>query len=208
MLRPLGVAESLEIVEEEIVFTLSALQSDPRAVSLLPMTQGWLELVRDAQKLDRRTRSRVVNAEARRVVSNENLDDVCEAFGADLRAAVGGDTTSQRWQTFFGGTVGRFVRQALRKQVVAVAGWLARDDEPTLEPHRRALDHWTRAATAAVEDTAALATMRAQNQIRREHLAEDLTREREALHDALTALAAEHNLPASWTTIFFRRSLR
>lgn len=205
MPRALGAQESLDSIEDEILYTTSALQSDPRAFVLLPMTEGWLEMLDEARKLDARTRRRVINAEARRVVSNENLDDVCEAFGADLLASVEGDRSSDRWQSFFGGSVGRFVRQALRRQVKAVAGWLDKAD-PALEPHREALTQWTAAATAAVEDTHALAVTRARNQIHREQLAEDLSRERDALHSALEACATEHDLPATWTEIFFRRS--
>ncbi len=205
MPRPLGVREPLEAMEDEVVYTLSALQSDPRAVALLPMTEGWLELLKDAQKFDRRTRARVVNAEARRVVANQNLDDACEAFATDLLAAVGGDTGAERWRGFFGASAARFIRQALRKQALAVANWLVSDD-PVLEPHRRALEQWTRAASTAVEDTEALAVIRARNQVRREQLAEDLSRERDALHAALTDLASECSLPPAWTGAFFRRS--
>lgn len=204
MPRALRASDTLDLLEDEVVYTISALQSDPYAVALVHHTDGWMEMVAEARLLDRKTRQRTVNAEARRVVSNENLDDTCEAFGRDLLKDVEGDTRHTRWRMFFDVSVGRFVRQALRRQVQAVASWLEHQD-PALEPHREALTQWTAAATAAVEDTQALAVERARNQISREQLAEDLSRERDALHQALLDVAQAHKLPGTWPEVFFRR---
>jgi len=171
----------------------------------LPLAADWLSRLQEVRKLDKRTRIGVVNAEARRVVSNENLDNACELFGAALLEGVGGDLSAERWRRFFEMPVGSFIRQALARQVVAVAKWLGHDD-PILENHREALAQWSAAAQAAVQDTQSLATTRAKNQIGREQLAEDLSRERDALHCALVELGESAQLPITWPEAFFMRT--
>lgn len=194
--------DPLDRIEDAVRYTISALQADPRTADLLGLTKGWIPALKETHALDRKARTRTVNAEARRVVSNENLDAACEAFGADLFEAVDGDRKSPRWTTFFEIPVASFVRQALDRQVAAVARWLERDDD-VLEDHREALEQWSAAAGAAVEDTRKLALVRARAQIAREELALGINREREALLAALVEIAEDQGLPATWPDVFF-----
>lgn len=205
MPRALTPHDPLDFIEDELTFTISALRSDPHGAAFLGLTTTWMERLEEVRKLDRITRRKVVTTDARRVVANENLDDTCEAFAEALLEAVEGDQRSERWRRFFTVPVHRFVRQALRTQVTMVEGWLAEDD-PTLEPYREALANWIRAATVSLDDARKLAVTRAETMIRREHLAEDLSRERFALHSALALYAGEQHLPDTWPRAFFRQS--
>lgn len=77
-----------------------------------------------------------------------------------------------------------------------------------LENHRTPLETWATAADLAVKRTAGLATVRGTAQIAREQLAEDLTRERDGLHDALSARARDRSLPREWPDQFFKKATR
>ena len=203
-LRALSPDDSLAAIGDELIYTISALQADPRAAALLSLTEGWLTTLDEVRKVDRKARVKVVNAEARRVVSNENLDNACEAFGAALLDDVEGDRSSARWKAFFIVPVASFVRLSLRRQVEGVEHWLERDD-PLLATHREALTQWSAAAAAAVEDTRRLAVARSSILIAREQLAEDISREREALLCGLLEIASDEVLPPTWPEAFFYR---
>ena len=118
--------------------------------------------------------------------------------------AVGKDTASPRWRKLFAIAVSRFVRQALSKQVRQVNAWLAQADEPVLKKHRATLHTWADKADAALTQTAALALARGEAWSAFEQLAEDLTRERDGLRDALAAIARHKGLPRTWPDLFFR----
>ncbi|MEL6181289.1 MAG: hypothetical protein AAFS10_20195 [Myxococcota bacterium] len=207
MPRPLTAHDPLDHVEDELNFTLSALNSDPHGSAFAPLTETWLPRLETVRKADRVVRRRVVTTDARRIIANENLDDACEAFGAALFEAVGEDDRAERWTRLFKVPVHTFVRQAFRTQVAMVQAWLDSDEEePVLEEHRPLLEHWVKAATVSLEDARALAVQRAENTMRREHLTEDLNRERDALYSALVQYARDHELPATWPEAFFRKS--
>src|SRR5262245_20978551 len=124
--------------------------------------------------------------DAARVVANDRLDNACVNFGDDLKSAVKKDLTAPRWLQFFNIAVSKFIRQRLANQVQTVRGWL-RSSDPVLDKHRTALDTWSKAADDALVQTRAVATVRGEAWIAREEMAEDLTRERDGLHDALSA---------------------
>ncbi len=203
MLRIIEPGDALDAIEDELIHTISALQSDPNAVAFVSLTRAWLETLEKVRVGDRRARRKVINAQARAAVANEHLDEACEAFGAALLEAVGGDTDDPRWRRFFNVPVGLFVRQALMRQVEQVGAWLQEDD-PVLAEHREALAQWSRAASVALGDTERLAMVRARNTIDRESLAADLNRERQALYEALVAQASAKGLAEGWPKVFFR----
>jgi hypothetical protein len=194
----------LDDTETEVFFTRSALKADPDAKDLLAMTDGWLALVDAARKKERAAREAHADADAARIVANARLDRACERFGDELYLTVDKDRASARWTAFFSVTVSKFVRQALGKQVGRVRGWLSSNDG-VLEKHRDELDAWSKSAEAALQQTAAVATVRGEARIAREQLAEDLTRERDGLHDALSARGREKRLPRDWADQFFRK---
>jgi hypothetical protein len=99
--------------------------------------------------------------------------------------------------------VSKFVRQRLSTQVERVRGWLQSSDA-LVETHRKPLDTWSKAAGDALVQTRAVAVVRGEARIAREELAEDPTRERDGLHDALSAIARERKLPREWPDLFFR----
>lgn len=143
------------------------------------------------------------------VTANARLDTVCAVFGDRLFLAVGKDRKSKRWLQFFKVPVCSFVRQALATQVATVRGWLAEGDDELLDKHRKELERWATAADdALVKTRGSAAQRRGQLWQRREELADALTRERDSLHEALSAHARERNLPRSFADAFFRRSTR
>lgn len=95
------------------------------------------------------------------------------------------------------------------KQVQKVKGWLdPKVTDDIVEKHRTPLTTWSNAAAASIEQTASAAMVRGAARIAREQLAEDLTRERDGLYDALSARARERGLPRDWPKQFFRVSTR
>ena len=77
-----------------------------------------------------------------------------------------------------------------------------------LDKHRTALTTWSNAAAVSIEQTNGVSMVRAAAQMAREQLAEDLTRERDGLYEALAAHARTKGLPRDWPKQFFRVTKR
>ena len=196
-------------MDDEIYFTRATLKADPDAVDLLPMTDDWLALVDAARAKERQARIADLDATAARVISNHHLDRACAAFGDDLYLAVGKERESPRWTRFFPVAVSRFIKMRFDKQVQQVKAWLQPGvNDATLEQHRPALTKWSNAADASIALTHGVAMVRGAARMAREQLAEDLTRERDGLHDALTTRARERGLGRDWANQFFRVGVR
>lgn len=189
--------------EDEVLFTRAALLADPDAAAQAAQTAAWLAIVDGARAKDRTAREAVMNTDAARIVANTRLDLACVAFGDDLFLAVGKDTKGVRWTQFFAIAVSRFIKQRLADEAAKVRNWLG-SKEPALDKHRSALDLWSAASLTAIEKTHGIALVRGEATIAREEMAEDLTRERDGLHDALSAHAREVGLPRNWADQFFR----
>ena len=194
---------SYDTIEDEILFTVASLAADPDSRDLLALTEGWLSRLDEARTKDRAARQEVTGADALRIVADSRLDRACTSFGDALLLAVDKDSRSPRFRQFFPLPVSSFIRGSLPKQVAKVRAWLGSEDD-ALEPHRAELDRWSKAAAEALERTNALALVRGQARIAREQLAYDLTRERDGLHDALSARSRERGLARSWPDLFFR----
>lgn len=208
-IREITAEFTLDDTEDEVLFTRAALKADPNANHLLPMTDDWLSLVDAARAKDRDARVANADATAARAVTNFHFDHACTQFGDDLFLAVGKDRESARWTQFFPIAVSRFVKMRFDKQIQKVQGWLAPNvTEPALDKHRPALTTWANAAAAALGQTSAVSLVRGAAQMAREQLAEDITRERDALYDALSVHGRTKSLPRDWPKQFFRVSTR
>ncbi|MDI1477540.1 hypothetical protein [Polyangium sp. y55x31] len=205
--RKIVPTQPLDETDAEVFYTRSCLKGDPDACDLLPLTDTWLAMVDAVRVKERAAREAQADADAARIIANGRLDAACARFGDDLWLAVNKNRSSARWTQFFSSTVSKFVRQALPKQVARVRGWLESKD-PVLDKHRAHLEPWVNAAGAAIARTAAVATVRGEARISREELAGNLTRDRDGLHDALTARARERGLPRDWADQFFRKVSR
>lgn len=193
---------TLDDYEREIIYSRAALAADPSAADLLPLTDGWDALVEAARAKRRASWVAEVGADAQRRVSNEGLDDTCSAFGAEL--GLQNKPGTEVYRLFFRNmTASRFVKQALSTQVGAVEAWLITTDSAVLERHRARITPWVRAARTALTATDASAVPMGQWQITRATLAEDMTRERDALWSALDERRRERNLPRGWPGLFF-----
>ncbi len=203
MPRKLVSTMSLDVLEDEVLFTIASMEADPDASPLVPMTEGWLEHISAVRAIELGARKTIAATDARRMVANGRLDSACTSFGDDLLLACGKDTASPRWRQFFRSPVSRFVRTSLSKQVGIVLGWLSSPDT-VLVKHKPALETWATKADTALKETAALAMTRGQVLSAREQLAEDLTAERDGVRDALAAVARKNGLPRAWPDLFFR----
>jgi hypothetical protein len=201
-LRKLTSETTLDDHEREIIYTRAAVAADPNAADLLSLTDGWDGFV-DAARIKRRASwVAQVGADAQRRVSNEGLDGSCTAFGAEV--SLQDKPGTEGFRLFFrNATVSRFIRQPLATQVGAVEAWLITTEHPVLERHRARITPWVRAARAALTATDASAVPMGQWQIARATLAEDMTRERDALWSALDERRRERNLPRDWPGLFF-----
>ncbi|HSN97603.1 MAG TPA: hypothetical protein VLS89_04865 [Candidatus Nanopelagicales bacterium] len=205
--RKISAKMTFDDMEVQAFFTRAGMKADPDAADLVPLTDGWIPMIDAARAKDRVAREAQADTDAARVVANTRLDRACEQVGDELYLAVDKDRESARWKQFFPATVTRFVRQALAKQVARVFGWLESKD-PVVEKHRTALDTWAKAADTAVKRTAGIATVRGEARVAKEQLAEDFTRERDGVHDALSARGRERGLPREWADQFFKKASR
>jgi len=192
-------------LEDEILFTRAALQADPQAAPLVGKTETWMAAVDEVRRLVRESRGEVMRTDAERAVANGRLDNACTRFGDALFLDVGKQRDHKRWTQFFKMPVSHFVRMRLSEQVTTVRGWLGAKDA-VLETYRAELTRWVEATDQALVATKATSNVRGQAWQAREQLAEDMTRERDALHEALAALGRENQLERSWPDLFFRRN--
>ena len=193
---------TLDDYEREIIYSRAALAADPNARDLMHHTDGWDGLVDAARAKRRASWEAEVGADAQRRVSNDGLDVSCSAFGAEL--GLQSKPGTELYRLFFRNmTASRFVKQALSTQVGAVEAWLTTTEHPVLERHRARITPWVQAARAALTATDAAAVPMGQWQITRATLAEDMTRERDALWAALDERRRERNLPRGWPGLFF-----
>jgi hypothetical protein len=197
---------TFEEIEDEVLFTRSALKADPDAEDLLPMTDGWMAMLDEPKRLSLAAREAKADADGSRIVSNHRLDEICTRFGDELFLDVGKDRTSRRWTQHFSVVVSKFVRQALGKQVTSVRAWLDSSTDAILERHRETLTLWGNRADAALVATKATAIPRGNAWVAREDLAEGFTAARDGLYETLAARAREHSLDRSWPDIFFRKT--
>lgn len=206
MPRKIDVDWTLDTIEDEILFTRSALEADPDARDLAALTDDWLGLVDEVRVRDRAARMAEASASAHRAVANGRLDDACRQFAKRLGLET--DTGSARWKRFFGKPVGAWLKQRLAGQVTAVRGWLTITGDAVLDASREPLTQWSDASHAALERTAASAQVRGAARVAREELAIDLTRERDGLHAVLVARANERGLGRDWPARFHRAPTR
>ena len=203
MPRLLNATSTFDDLEDEVLFTIAAIQADPDAADLLPMTGTWLGLISTARAGNLTMRQQAATADAQRIIANGRLDSACVAFGDALFAAVGKDRASARWKTFFAEPVSSFVKQALDRQLKTVKGWLGLPSDAALEPHRPALQKWADAAASAQVKTAEVAGLRGLAWQQREALTDALTRDRDGLASALGQRARERGLQRDWPELFF-----
>ena len=206
--RKLLPTMSLEVFEDEILFTRAAVKADPDAADLLSLTDAWMGMVESARAAAFRAREGVADADGARSVANHRLDAACEKFGDGLLLAVGKDRASARWTRFFDRAVSRFIRMPLAAQVNRVKGWLTGAADAELDKNRTDLGMWTEKAAGALVATAGTATARGDAWIARDSLAEGLTAARDGLAEALASRARERNMGRDWPSVFFRTTPR
>lgn len=208
-IRQITADMPLDDIEDEILITRAAVKADPDAADLLPMTDDWLPLLDAVRAKDRQARIAETESTAMRVIANYHLDRHCTHFGDDLYLAVGKNRELARWTRFFSVAVSRFVKMRFDKQIQKVKGWLEPSvNEPVVEKHRSDLTNWSNAGATSLEKTTSAVMIRSNARVAREQLADDLTRERDGLYDALSARARERGLPRDWPRQFFRVSTR
>jgi len=208
-IRKITADMPLDDVEDEVFFTCATIKADPDAADLLYITIDWLDLVDAVRVKDRQARMAETDATAVRVVANYHLDRGCTGFGDDLYLAVEKNRESARWNQFFSMTVSRFVKMRFDKQVQKVKSWLDPNvKDPILDKHRTTLTTWCNASASSIDQTMGVAMIRGAARVAREQLAEDITRERDGLYDALSARGREKGLPRDWPKQFFRVNRR
>lgn len=203
--RKITVDMTFETLESEVMYTIAALGADSDAAPKLPETDQWFDWIDALRKQDRAFRQEEANVDATRVVANLHLDATCVAFGQRLLGLCNQDRTALRFTRFFPKAPYAFIRQALHKQIAGVMGWLGQSDE-ALEPFRVELQARATRARDALDATAALHPKRGAVDGARAQLAEDFTRDRDALHRELQQIAADKSLPRDWADAFFRSS--
>ena len=204
MPRMIPKTMTIDDIEDEIIFTLGALEADPDAKALLPHTDQWLPRLDGLRSESRKLRLQVGKTQAAKAVAKTRLDAVCWALGDAHFLAVNKNRESPRWKKFFSSTISAFQRLPLADQVTTVFGWLSAIDEPALEQHRNNLTYWVTAARAALDATAQQRILRATHQETRHAHAQQLTADRDKLHHLLSDVARDQNLSRTWPDTFFR----
>jgi hypothetical protein len=208
MPRKIDANTTLDDMDDERFFTRAALRADPDAAEFLAQTDTWGDRIDEVRKLTRETLEAVANADAARAISNARLDSLCGRFGDELVLAVNKDRKHPRFMQFFRGTsVKAFCMQAFGRQLLAVRAWAGITDD-VFARHKDPILTWTTAGEASLAATAATAGIRGKAQLAREALAQDFTRDRDALHADLSDRARERGLPRDWADAFFRVTRR
>lgn len=203
MPKRIYATDTFEVIENEVMFTRSALKADEDARPFLSETEDWFARIERGRTADRAFREKDMDATAARSIANVRLDIACLAFGKDLLYAAG-DRASRRFTSFFPVAPWRFVKQPFGDQLLKVKGWIGVTGEAVLDQHREQLTLRVQNADAAQVAVAALGPARGANWDARTQLADDLTRLRDGLHRALADHAAEKGLPREWPDAFFR----
>lgn len=204
MPRMIAGTMTLEDIENEILFTVASLDADPDAKVMLPHTDGWLPRLDGLRIESRAIRLGVNKTSAAKIVANARLDLVCGRLGDQLLLAVHKDREAPRWKKFFPSTMSAFQRQPLVSQVAGVFGWLSAIDDPLLEQYRPELTQWADAAKTALDTEAKHDALRAQFKQTRDTHAQQLTADRDKLHDLLSDIARDQGLGRTWPDTFFR----
>jgi hypothetical protein len=194
-------------MESEVLFTEAALGADPDAEDLKKVTESWLSMIDAVRAKEREVRRLVAQTDAARISADGRLDEACTRFGAELGFVVGREKDSPRLKQFFDLPVSRFVRTSLVRQIARVRSWLGSQDEVFLR-HKGAIEQWVERADKALVASRGLSLPRAEAQMARQELAEDLTRERDGLEEALRARGREKSLSREWAKGFFRSGER
>jgi len=204
MPRQLNPHDTLDTLEEDVIFTNAMLQADEDAADLVPETESWLAQIDVSRGADRLFRQHVVCVDAARISANLWLDMAVTSFADDLLLDCNKDRESIRWKGFFPQAPSLFVKQPLADETAAVKSWLEAATDPSLDLHREALTKRAENASSALSATRNVSVKRAANLQQREGLAQQLTAARDVLHGTRVKRAQERKLPRDWPDAFFR----
>ncbi len=204
MPRMMSLTMTIDDMEDEILFTVAALEADPDAKVLLSHTDGWLPRLDELRSEVRKLRLQAGKTQAAKAVAKTRLDTACGALGDTHFLVINKNRESSRWKKFFPSTISAFQREPLADKVAAVFGWLIVTDEPALEQHRSNLTKWATAARTALDATAQQHILRANLQQTRDTHAQQLTADRDKLHELLSGIARDQGLSRTWPDTFFR----
>lgn len=196
--------DTLDTMEDDVIFTGAALTADPDACTLAGSPDEWMTWLIAFREVDRTYRKQVATIDATRVIKDGRLDIEVIDFANDLLHDCG-DRDSIRFKGFFTMAPSRFSRIALSDEVATVEGWLvAGTEDNVLEAHRPQLTSTSSEARAALTATTAMDATRATYWGKRTTLADNLTAARDALGSRLSDRARELGLPRDWPGTFFR----
>jgi len=204
MPREINPNETLADIRLEVDYTRARLEDEPETETLAPRTDEWLAKIDEAE-----VKAKAVEREQARVYAgltgaNRTLDNAVTDFADDLLTAVDKDRTSARWLAVFRKSPSDFNRQDFAIQTSAVRGWLADPQDDVLIAHKDRLGTATVRSENALKREAAMPSRRGALWQMREALAAQLTEQRDALHDDLSAIARAKKLGRSWANTFFR----
>jgi len=212
MPRQLPYNMRIDDIEDEIHFTRVALDVDPDAKELLPITDGWLAELESTQAEVMQTRKEVVSEDARRAVAGFRLERAAAAFEEELAREAGGVHVLRqlpKWHTFY--PLSETHYSPLYRLGTGVHHWVGYSGE--LEPRRQAVLDKHRPELLKWLDLfsgAGWARLGSPDEGRRpgEYVSSSLTHDpnkgRAALHDALKAKALQVGLPVEWAARFFK----
>lgn len=208
MPKQIYISTTVDAIEREVIYTRAALLAQDESKALLERTDSWLEKVEQLRAAEKKLRMREAEVEASRITANQRLNETVTEFGDYLWLQVRKDKASPNWTRFFSNTISYFLRQPLADRVAAVRGWLSIDNNAALDTYKARLERWQKAAQKALEDDAEVSTLRSNKASLRQQIAHALTNERDALHDALSAIARESNFSRGWADAFFAVTVR
>jgi hypothetical protein len=118
-MRTVSLDRSIVQFWEELIYTEAALRAYEETAALAAPVTATLDDFAKIMQVDLDTRRALIQARARAVIADENLDDGLREVHSNTLHLVRQDRSRKEYQTLFPGALTALIRHALAKQIAA-----------------------------------------------------------------------------------------
>ncbi|MBI2378799.1 MAG: hypothetical protein HYV07_32695 [Deltaproteobacteria bacterium] len=208
-MRRLHPSRSILMYLDELDFTYAALSAHEATSALAAPFGAEIEAWNSLFTQVRASRRKVVAAEARVAIADENLDRTTMRFAQVLLVETEGDRKSPLFRRFFPSAPSEHIRGNLRKQCertrdVMIAELEKLEDTSPLKPFKPQLLAAANAALEAIEARGKAKAEATQTSIDLEEWKEGINRLRTTTHAEIRKIAVDRRLGSDFAETFFR----
>lgn len=209
-MRVIDTKFSLISFWQQLVFTEAALLAHPDTAAMAAPFTTLLESFQELHGADLKTRRAVLQAQARAVIGDQNLDDGVRRLHSDTLSELLQDRSHAIFKALFSSDIGSTVRFALARQIPVVqqiVGNLALSIIPaSLKPHIAKLEALITAGQEALAKRTEAAFGRTEANLGAAAWKDDVNAVRLTSYGALLGVAAKTRRPKAWAESFFMQS--